>query len=105
MSVSQGSCSLPSNDKPTVMVTNCPAIAFTLRVSTKARLLNKRYTEHLQRNEHKNIEDLREDISCGIQLQQKWSRQQKYLLASVREESACERTRSREQSSSWRIER
>ena len=29
MSVSQGSCSLPSNEKPTVMVTNCPAIAFT----------------------------------------------------------------------------
>ena len=77
MSVSQGSCSLPSirrernvelNDKPTVMVTKCPAIAFTLRVSAKARLLNKRYTEHLERNEHKSIEDLREDISWGIQL-------------------------------------
>ena len=79
MSVSQGSCSLPSNEKSTVMVTNCPVMAFTLRVPTKARLLNKRYTEHLERNEHKNIEDLREDISCGIQLQHKWSRQQKYL--------------------------
>ena len=83
MSVSQGGCSLPSNEKPTVMVTNCPAIAFTLRVSAKARLLNKRYPEHLERNKHKNIEDVREDISCGIQLQHKWSRQQKYLLASV----------------------
>ena len=83
MSVRQGSCSLPLNEKPTVMVINCPAIAFSLRVSAKARLLNKRYTEHLERNEHKNIEDLREDISCGIHLQHKWSRQQEYLLASV----------------------
>ena len=93
MSVSQGSCSLPSirreknvelNEKPAVMVTNCPAIAFfTLRISAKARLLNKRYPEHLERNEHKSIEDLREDVSCGIQLQHKWSRQHKYLLASV----------------------
>ena len=92
MSVSQDSCSLPSikrernvelNEKPTVMVTNCPAIASTLRVSAKARLLNKRYSEHLQRNEHKSIEDLREDISCGIQLQHKWSRQHKYCLAIV----------------------
>ena len=41
MSVSQGSCILPSirrernvelSEKPTVMVTNSPAIAFTLRV-------------------------------------------------------------------------
>ena len=71
------------NDKPTVMVTNCPAIAFTFRVSAKARLLNTRHVEHLERNEHKSIEDLREDISCGIQLQHKWSRQHKYLLASV----------------------
>ena len=31
----------------------------------------------------KSIEDLREYISCGIQLQHKWSRQHKYLLASV----------------------
>ena len=31
----------------------------------------------------RNIEDLHEDISCGIQLQHKWSRQHKYLLASV----------------------
>ena len=92
MSFNQGSCSLPSitkernvelNEKPTVMGTNCPAIAFTLRVSAKARLLNKRYTEHLERNEHKSIEDLREDISSGIQLERKWSRQHKYLLASV----------------------
>ena len=92
MSVSQDSCNLPSirrernvelNEKPTVMVTNCPAIALTLRVSAKARLLNKRYSEHLERNEHKSIEDLREDISCGIQSQHKWSRQHKYLLASV----------------------
>ena len=34
-------------------------------------------------NEHKSIEDLREDISCGIQLQHKWSRPHKYLLACV----------------------
>ena len=39
--------------------------------------------KRLERNEHKNIGDLREDISCGIQLQHKWSRQHKYLLASV----------------------
>ena len=45
--------------------------------------MNKRYPEHLEGNEHKSIEDLCEDISCGIQLQQKWSRQHKYLLASV----------------------
>ena len=50
------------NEKPTVMVTNCPAIAFTLRVSAKARLLNKRYPEHLERNEHKRSEALCEDI-------------------------------------------
>ena len=71
MSVSHGSYSLPSirrernvelNEKPTVMATNCPAIAFTLRVSAKARLLNKRYSEHLERNEHNSIEDLREDF-------------------------------------------
>ena len=49
MSVSRGNCNPPSNEKPTVMVTNCPAIAFTLRVSAKARLLNKRYPEHLER--------------------------------------------------------
>ena len=32
-------------EMPTVMVTNCPAIAFTLRVSAKSRLLNKEYRE------------------------------------------------------------
>ena len=63
-SVSQGSCSLSSIEKPTVMVTNCPGIAFAL---------NKRYPKQLERNEHcqsehKSVEDLREDISCGIQL-------------------------------------
>ena len=68
------------NEMPTVMVTNCPAIAFTLRVSAKARLPNKRYFKHLERNEHRS---LREDVSSGIQLQRKWSRQHKYLLASV----------------------
>ena len=83
MSVSRGNCNLSSIEKPTVMVTNCPAIAFTLRVSAKARLLNKRYSEHLERNEHKSVEDLYEVISCGIQLQHKWNRQHKYLLASV----------------------
>ena len=83
MSVSQGSCSLPSIRKPTVMVTICSAIAFTLRLSAKARLPNKRYPEHLERDAHKSVEDLREDISCEIQLQHKWSRQHKYLLASV----------------------
>ena len=50
------------NEKPTVMVTNCPASAFILRVSAKARLQNKRYPEHLERNEHKRSEDLCEDI-------------------------------------------
>ena len=79
----RGNCNLSSIEKPTVMVTNCPAIVFTLRVSAKARLLNKRYSEHLERNEHKSVEDLHEDISCGIQLQHKWNRQHKYLLASV----------------------
>ena len=72
MSVSQGSCSLPSirrernvelNEMPIMMVTNCPATAFTLRVSAKARLPNRRYPEHLERNEHKNVEDLRDDMS------------------------------------------
>ena len=75
MSVRRGNCNLPSNEKPTVMVTSCPAIALTLRVSAKVRFLNKRYSEHL--------EDLHEDISCGIRLQHKWSRQHKYHLASV----------------------
>ena len=65
------------------MVTHCPAIAFTLRVPAKARLLNKRYPEHLERNLHKSIEDWHEDMSCGMQSQHKWSRQHKYLLASV----------------------
>ena len=83
MSVRRGNCNLPSNEKTTVMVTNCPAIAFTFRVSAKACLPNKRYPEHLQRSEHKNVEDLHEDISFGIQLQHKWNRQHKYLLASV----------------------
>ena len=65
------------------MVTNCPALAFTLRVSAKDRFLHKRYSEHIERNEHKSVEDLHEDISCGIQLQHKWNRQQKYFLASM----------------------
>ena len=42
MSVSRGDCNPLSNEKPTVMVTNCPAIAFTLRVSAKARLLKQK---------------------------------------------------------------
>ena len=42
MSLSRGNCNLSSSEKPTVMVTKCPAIAFTLRVSSKARLLNKK---------------------------------------------------------------
>ena len=71
VSIRRGNCNLPS------------AIAFTLRVSAKARLVNKRYSEHLERNEHKSVEDLHEKISCGIQLQHKWNRQHKYLLASV----------------------
>ena len=65
MSVSRGNCDLSSSEKPTVMVTNCPAIALAFRVSAKARLPNKRYSEHLERNEHKSVEDLHEDISCG----------------------------------------
>ena len=83
MSVRRGNCNLPANEKPTVMVTNCPALVFTLRVSAKDRFLNKRNSEHLERNEHKSVENLHEDISCGIRLQHKWSRQHKYLLASV----------------------
>ena len=82
VSVSRGDCNPPSNEKPTVMATSCPSIAFTLRVSSKARLLHKRYPEHLERNQHKSIEDLHEDISCGMQLQHKWSRRHKYLVAS-----------------------
>ena len=65
------------------MVTHCPAIAVTSRVSAKARLLNKRYPEHLDSDEHKSIEDLHEVISCGMQLQHRRNRQHKYLLASV----------------------
>ena len=80
MSVRRGNCNLSSIEKHTV---NCPALAFTLRVSAKDRFLNKRYSEHLERNEHKSVEDLHEDISCGIQLQHKWNRQQKYLLTSM----------------------
>ena len=83
MSVSRGNCNLSSIEKPTVMVTNCPVLAFTLRVSAKVRLLNKRYSENLERNEHKSVEELHEDISCGIQLQHKWNRQHKSFLASV----------------------
>ena len=83
MSVRRGNNNLPSNEKPTVMVTNCPGLAFTLRVSAKDRFLNKRYSEHLERNEHKSNKDLHEDISCGTRLQHKWSRQHKYFLASV----------------------
>ena len=33
MFVSRGNCNLSSSEKPTVMVTSCPAVAFTLRVS------------------------------------------------------------------------
>ena len=51
MFVSRGNCNLPSNEKPKVILTNCPAIAF-VRVSVKARFVNKRYSEHLERNEH-----------------------------------------------------
>ena len=82
MSVRRSNCNLSSNENP-VMVTKCPAIASTLRVSAKARLLNKRCSEHLERSEHKSIEDLHEEISCEIRLQHKWSRKHKYLLASV----------------------
>ena len=75
MSVSRG-----GTVKPTVMVTNCPAIAF------KARLLNKRY-----RNEHKSTEDLREDISCGIQVAAKVVQTAQVPSGQCgREESPCE---------------
>ena len=84
------------------MVTNCPVVAFILRVSAKVRFRNKRYSEHLERNEHKIVEDLHEDISCGTQLQHKWNGQHKYFLASVdvKKESAGELRRSRKQCSS-----
>ena len=61
ISLSRGNGNPPSNEKPTVIVTNCPAID-----SAKARLINRRYPEHLERNEHKSIEDLHEDISCSV---------------------------------------
>ena len=80
MSVSRGKCNLSSSEKPTMIATNCPAIAFTLRVSAKARLLNKRFSEHLWRNEHSSVEGLHEDMSCGIQLQHKWNGQHKCFL-------------------------
>ena len=83
MSVSRGNCNLSSIEKPTVMVTNFPAIAFNFRISAKARFLNKIYSELLEKNEHKSVEHLHEDISCGIQLQHKWNRQHKYFLSSV----------------------
>ena len=57
------SLNLELNEKPTVMATKCPAIALPLRVSATDRFLNRRYLEHLERNEQKSIEDLREDIS------------------------------------------
>ena len=83
MFVSQGNCNLSSSETPTVMLTNGPAIAFISRVSAKTRLLIKNYPEHLERKEHRSVEDLHEDISCGIQLQHKWNGQHNYLLASV----------------------
>ena len=43
---------LSSHEKPTVMVTNCPAIAFISRVSAKARFLYRRHPEHLERNDN-----------------------------------------------------
>ena len=70
------------NEKPTVMAIVQPLLSL-YEFLAKARLPNKRYPEHLERNAHRSIEDLRENISCGIQLQHKWSRQHKYLLASV----------------------
>ena len=81
MSVRRGNCNLSSNEKPTNQLSSYCFLF--LRVSAKARLLNKRYSEHLERNEHKSVADLHEEISCGIQLQHKWNRQHKYLLASV----------------------
>ena len=67
--------------------------------------VNKRYTKHLDRSEHcqsehKNVEELREDLSCGMQLQHKWSRHHKYLLASVDVKNPREFQRFREQCSS-----
>ena len=38
---------------------------------------------NIERNEHKSIEDVHEDISRGTRLQHKWGRQHKYFLASV----------------------
>ena len=61
----------------------CQSRQFAVCCEREGSPLNKRYSEHLERKEHKSIEDLREEISGGIQLQHKWSRQQKFLLASV----------------------
>ena len=49
MSVRRGNCNLPSNEKPTVMVTNCPAIAFTLEVSAKALAYKTKDTLNISR--------------------------------------------------------
>ena len=67
------------DEKHPTMMTSCQAIAFTL---------SRRYTKHLDSSEHcrsenKNIEDLRETIFRGMQLQHKRSKHHKYLLASV----------------------
>ena len=90
MSVSGGNCNLSSSEKPTV----------TLRNSAKARHLNKSYSEHLERNEQKSVEDLHEDFflrnTVAAQVEQ---------TAHVpsgqrgREESAGELRRSRKQCS------
>ena len=61
----------------------CQSRQFAVCCEREGSPLNKRYSEHFERKEHKSIEDLREEISGGIQLQHKWSRQHKYLLASV----------------------
>ena len=100
MSVSRGNCNLSSSEKPTVMVTNCPAIAFTLRVSAKARLLNKRRSKHLERNEHKSVEDLRGYFLRNTVAAQVQQTAQVPSGQCGREESAGELRRSRKQCSS-----
>ena len=58
------------------------------QLSNHRFLVKQKIPKHLERNEHcqsehKNVEDLGEDLSCGIRLRHKRSRHHKYLLASV----------------------
>ena len=50
MFVRRGNCNLPSNEKPTVMVTSVQLLLSLYEfLRTKVRFLNKRYSEHLEK--------------------------------------------------------